>query len=68
MRASLEDQARDGRISAEQAAEIDAAADEVEQLLDTVTTTTTTTIPPPVLIPDDRGGGKGNGKEKGGKK
>ena len=70
MRATLEEQVRDGRVSAEQAAEIDAAADDVERLLDTVTTTTTTTttIPPPVLVPDDQGGGNGKGKGKGGKK
>jgi hypothetical protein len=65
MRATLEAQLRDGSMSAEEAAEIDAAADDVEQLLDTVTTTTT--IPPPVLIPDESAGGKGKGnaKEKG---
>ena len=68
MRATLEEQVRDGRVSAEQAAEIDAAADEVERLLGTVTTTTTATTAPPVVIPEDRGGPKGNGKGKGDKK
>ena len=70
MRATLEAQVHDGRVSAEQAAEIDAAADDVEQLLDTVTTTTTTTttVAPPVLGTDGPGGGKGNGKGKGNKK
>src|SRR4029453_1749493 len=74
MRATLEDQVRDGRMSAEEAAEIETAADNVEQLLDTVTTTTTTTtVPPPLLGPEESGGkgkgnGNGNGKGKGSKK
>jgi hypothetical protein len=68
LRASIAQLEEQDKIDEGRAAEILAAAADVEALVDEVptTTTTTTTLPPPPVEDEDDDEGKGNGKGKGG--